>query len=52
LKTGQAVFYVVGEPGLAHLAIADDVDPSRDLPPHGVVHGGLHPLEQVFTLST
>jgi hypothetical protein len=44
LETGQAVFHVVGEPGLAHLAIADDVDPSRDLPLHGLVHGSPRPL--------
>ena len=50
LEAGQAVFHVVGEPRLAHLAIADDVDPGRDLPLHGLVHGGPHPLAQVFAL--
>jgi hypothetical protein len=44
LEAGQTVFHVVGEPGLAHLAIADDVDPGRHLPLHGLVHGSPHAL--------
>ena len=50
LEAAETVFHIVGEPGLAHLAIADDVDPGRDLPLHGLVHGGPHALAQVFAL--
>jgi hypothetical protein len=48
LEASQAVFHVVGEPRLAHLAIADDVDPGRHLPLHGLVHGSPHALALVF----
>jgi hypothetical protein len=48
LEAGQAVFHVVGKPGLAHLAIADDVDPGHDLALDSVVHGGPHALVELF----
>ena len=50
LEASQAVFHIVGEPRLTHLAIADDVDPSLNLPLHGLVHGGSHTLAQLFAL--
>ena len=50
LEAAETVFHVVGEPGLAHLAIADDVDPGRYLPLHGLVHGSSRPLAQVLAI--
>ena len=51
LEAAQTVSDVVGKPRLAHLAIADDVDPGRDLALHGLAHGSPHLLAQVFTLG-
>ena len=49
LEAAETVFHVVGESGLAHLAVADDVDPGSDLPLHSLAHGGPRHLAQTFT---